>query len=226
MGEVTKSENMRQQQYVPYPRWTWYIRPFKTVLIVTGAAAGILWLIGGLIDGIFPAEVTVAAAVSCVSLFMVYFVMATYSTHRQENFAAKYMKIRKEKIAEFEAMGFVASRKFIGSSRIFAVDETMGKYYLIDYFNKPEAATLHDISRIRSISKAINREYVPRDNVILLSTGHRLNRQDNDSYFSKTGVLLALNEEDETLFINCFKTENDADLIIQYLSSLLEKDLN
>jgi len=187
--------------------------------------SGILWLVGSLIDGSFSDTATKTAAMSCITLLLVYFIIATYSTHKQEHNAAKYMKIRKQKIAEFEAAGFVASRKFIGSSRIFSIDENMGKFFLIDYFNHPEDAALHDISEIYSISKGLNSDYVPRDSVILLSTGRRLNRQDNDSYFSRTGVLLTLNEETgRTLFINCFKTENDVDLIIAYLSKLMKKD--
>lgn len=208
----------------PYPSRVWLMRPFKTVLIFGGMFAGLMWLVGGLIDNLLPDMVTLAAAVACVGLFAVYITIATVSTHRQERFAQRHMDMRKRKMAEFEAMGFVASRKFIGSSRIFAVDEKMRKWYLIDYFNSPDKARLHDLSAITQALPAQNADWLPRGHVALLSNGKMLSKKDNDLYFFKTGVLLWLNDpECPTALINCFKTENDVELILAYLAPLLEE---
>lgn len=206
----------------PYPSRVWLMRPLKTALILTGIVAGFLWVIGSLIDHTFPpAAVKVIAAVCVVSL-LIYYMIAVVTTHRQERFARTCLKERKAKIAEFEALGFRPSRKFIGSSRMFAVDEAMGKWYLIDYFNHPGQAKLRNISSIVEVSREWNCQWVPYGHKVLLPTGKMLSKEENEFYFSRVGVLLKLDEQDDpAIFINCFKTENDVDLIIDCVQSLL-----
>ena len=206
----------------PYPARVWLAKPAKTVMILGGMAAGLVALVGALIEDVLPIHVTVGAAVACVLLLGVYFIIATVGTHRRERFAEQCMALRKARIAEFEAMGFAATRKFIGSSRIFAVDEKRGEWFYIDYFNDPEKAKLHALSAITGIAEGTNGEWIPPGHRVLLSNGKELSKKDNDGYYSKVGVLLTLSEPDcPVVFINCFKTENDADLITRYLVELV-----
>lgn len=209
----------------PYPARVWLARPFKTALILGGIIAGLVWLCGALIEDLLPARAMLAAAAACIGLFAVYCTIATVETHRRERFAQRHMDMRKQKMAEFERMGFSPTRKFIGSSRIFAVDEAMGKWYLIDYFNSPDKARLHDISAIAEAIPAQNADWLPEGHRVLLSNGKMLSKKDNDEYFSRTGVLLRLTEPDcPAAFINCFKTENDVNLILGYLTPLIKPE--
>lgn len=220
-GSPLSKNTNRPQIEKPYSDIVWLARPLKTVLIVSGMLSGILWVIGIFIQGSLPQTAIYAAGGACVGLLGTYCIIATISTHRRERFAEACAKKRRAKLADFAGAGFIATRKFIGSSRIFAVDENHRKWFLIDYFNHIEDATLHDLSSIAVAEKALNRDWVPRDNRILLSTGGMLYPRDNNEYFSRTGVLLTLDENGERhVFINCFKTENDADLILDYLASL------
>lgn len=220
-------QTKRPSSEKPYPARVWLAKPVKTTLIFGGIITGLVWLSGALIDNLLPAVVTFAAAVACVDLFAVYFIIAITSTHKREHFAQQCRDIRKQKIAEFEAAGFTPTRKFIGSSRIFAVDEKMGEWYLIDYFNGPDKARLHDISSITQAMAAKNGDQLPSGYKALLPNGELLSKKDNDLYYSKMGVLLQLNEPDcPTVFINCFKTENDVELILAYLIPQMEASRN
>lgn len=220
-GTPLSKHTQKPQLDKPYPDTVWLARPLKTVLIVSGMLSGLLWIIGTFIRGSLPQMAVYAAGGACLGLLGIYCVIATVSTHRRERFAEACAKKRRTKLAEFAGAGFAATRKFIGSSRIFAVDESLRQWFLIDYFNHIEDAALHNLSAIAMAEKALNRDWVPPDHRILLSTGGMLHKRDNDEFYARTGVLLTLDEDGERhVFINCFKTENDADLILHYLASL------
>lgn len=208
----------------PYPSTVWLEKPVKTALILLGIGAGILWLVNGRLENppFLPIVTTTSAAV-CVGALGAYCVYATLSTHREERFARACRDARKERLEELEGQGFSPTRRFIGSSRMLLVDEGMGTWCLFDYFNSPGQAQLHKLSDIVSVRVGENREWVPPSYKVLLSTGRRLNRKDNEEYYTKKGVLLILNEKDcPYVFINCFKTENDVEIITDYFCSLLE----
>lgn len=206
----------------PYPGWYWLIRPAKTFLIVVGMLSGLVWIIGALIADTLPPMVTWTAAVICLVCFVIYLTTAVRSTLKEEKYARQQRLKREARLAQFKELGFVPTRKFIGSARILMVDEGMGKWFVMDYYNRPEETKLHDLGAITALSRAQNGDWVPRDSTILLSTGRRLNRKDHDEYYQRTGILIILNEPDcPREYINCFKTENDVDLIIQYLTTLV-----
>ncbi|MDL2273509.1 hypothetical protein LJC34_03065 [Oscillospiraceae bacterium OttesenSCG-928-G22] len=210
-----------------YPGRVWLMRPFKNLLICTGIAAGLLFFTGSMIENFLPGSVVWNAGVVCAVAFSAYFIIATVTTRRQEAFAQNHKDRRKAKMREFEAMGFRPTRKFIGSSRIFAVDENQGTWYLIDFFNQPERARLMKLSSIQSAAKGQNGDWVPDGHVIRLFNGKRLNKKDSDNYYAAFGVVLTLDDAQlPTMFINCFKTENDADLILRYLEPLIKRNAN
>lgn len=190
-----------------------------------GIAAGLLWLVNGRLENPpLPPVVTTASAAVCIGALGLYCVYATGSTHREERFARACRDARKARLAELEGEGFSPSRRFIGSSRMFLVDEERGTWCLLDYFNHPGRAALHRLSDIVKVTVGENREWVPPHYKVLLPTGRRLNKKDSAAYYAKKGVLLLLDEKDcPYVFINCFKTENDVELIAQYLCSLLER---
>lgn len=206
----------------PYPAIVKLIPPLKIVVVVLILAFGLTCLVGLMLDGALPQWATIASAIAFAATLLAYSIASLVSNRRRERRYKKDIEARRSRVSELEAAGFVPTFKSIGSSRMFMVDENTGKWILIDCFYHPQKAKLHDLSSIVSVSKGKNAEYVPFDQPILMFNGRRLNNKDSGEYFDKTGVVLQLNEKDcPVKFINCFKTENDADIIIGYLQGLL-----
>ena len=208
-----------------YPARVWLVRPVKTVLILSGIITGLIWISGGMIENLLPQGVTITAAIVCLTSFLAYFIMAAYGTRKRERFAARCMAARKERLAELAKTGFVPTRKFIGSSRMFAVDENSKQWILIDYFNEPEKAQVHSLASITDLSIAENRDWIKPGHTFLQSTGLMLSKKDSDTYFEKMGILLTLSEpECPAVFISCYKTENDLEIIPRFLEPLVDLD--
>lgn len=221
---IQTSPIRRRQTDKPYPLFIWLIAPIKMVLILLWMIAALVWLVGSVIEGTLPPPVTRAASITFLTAFAVYLTLTISITRKRERRMMRCRARRHAKIATFEAMGFSATRKFIGSSRMFSVDEDMGKWFLIDYFNDPDSAELRDISSIIRVEPAKNGDFLPDGYLALASNGAWLTRKDNDEYYQRNGVLLTLKGEDVPfVFINCYKTGNDVDHIIRYLEPLIQK---
>lgn len=183
-----------------------------------------VWLCGFMIEDVLPDIVTLIAGILCLALLFLYCLFSIGEARKEERLFKQAVADRKARCAEMEAEGFAPTFKSLGSSRMFAVDENAGKWCVIDYFNQPREAKLHELSSIRKIGKATNAEYVAPDRTILMFNGRKLSKKDAAEYYSKEGIVIKLDEPDCPYeFVNCFKTENDADIILNYLRNLLDK---
>lgn len=216
---------MRLQNEKPYSPSAKLITPLKTATVLLVLASGLVWLVGSMLGtGVVPGPLTLASAIVFIVLLAAYSITSITVNHRRERKSKKDLEARDAVMAGLAESGFQPTFKSIGSSRAFYVDEKMGKWILLDYFNAPQKARLHNVSSITTVAVGSNRVHVPAGHTILMFNGKRLNEKDSDSYFSKDGVVLYLDEEDcPTVFINCFKTENDVGIISSYLQNLLEK---
>lgn len=196
----------------------------KTILIVLIIVAGVLWLIGASMDDVLSEEVTWISAGVFIVLFSLTVITGVISTHRREDLIDGFAKRRRTKIAAIEASGFVITRKFIGSSRMLAIDEEKGRWFLINYLYEPEEALVHDVRSITSLEQTITEQYAPEGRAPLLPSGKRMSKEIRTEYNQAPGIAIHLNEPDRPVeFVNCYKVEKDAEIIMKYLSALVER---
>lgn len=182
----------------------------------------LVWLVDRLLENSILAAAAPYAGLSFVCLLLIYTALRRAGVRRQERRYGEALAARKAKMAEFEALGFAPQLKLIGSSRLFAVDPRAGKWCLIEYYNSPGGAGLQDLSAIAGIEKAPNHIHAPYGKAALLFNGKRLEPKARERYSAAEGVLIRLRgAEGRTVFVNCFKTENDADVIMGYLAPFL-----
>lgn len=200
------------------------IRKLKTIMIVVIIISGMATLSGFIISGLMDTQYTVICGCVFAISFLTYAISNLINTRREERLYHKALETRKRKFATFQAQGFSPTFKSIGSSRLFAVDENLGKWVLMDYYNGLDESRLHDLSEITEYHTGKNKDYISQNHSILLFNGVRLNQKDADEYYDREGVVLRLNsKEHDHQFINCFKTEKDTEIIIKYLDSILHR---
>jgi hypothetical protein len=145
-----------------------------------------------------------------VVLLAVFLITGKYTVAKEEKRYMQALRERKTRIAEIEETGFTATFKSVGSSRYFAVDENMGKFYLIDYYNDPLHAKLHDLSSIKSVSTTYNENHIRLGHNIYVFNGKKLNKADNKKYYKSMGIAIGFREKgNPEEYINCFKNKND-----------------
>ncbi|MGI6153716.1 MAG: hypothetical protein ACOYJB_07790 [Christensenellaceae bacterium] len=198
------------------------ISGIRTIFMVVIVASGLVFLCGSLLRDILPQRAVIIAAAVFVLALVIFLITGKYTASQEEKRYMQALRDRKTRTSEIEALGFSATFKSVGSSRFFAVDEAMGKWILIDYYNDPLHAKLHDLSSIKSVSTAYNAKYIPKGHRIYAFNGKKLNKADNKKYYNSIGIAIESKEKECPYeFINCFKTENDVDIIFNYLQNLL-----
>lgn len=195
------------------------------IMLIVLILSGFLWLVGAHIANSLPLLIRNISKYTFIISTSLYVFLKTFRTREQENGYQKSLEKRDEKIDKVIASGFKMDVKLYGYFGLFAVDKSNRDWFYLDYYNQPSNIKVYSISEIRKIEKRICRECITLDHKLRMFNGIKLSRKDAYKYLESTGVAIEVEGEQVPFFINCYKTENDAELIIHVMNDLINKEV-